>query len=325
MLVEKFVCAFAVLIWTKCFILCTFAAFPLIYLLFTKYYYVTLLYTLWMYYDKDTCQTGGRRLNCTRWPFLSTYVRDYWPLRLIKTIDLDPNKNYVCGCHPHGLFSMGIFTNVSTEITDFSLKFRGITSHMITFDLFFWFPIFRDFFTAFGNCSSSVESIRYILTKKGKGNAIFSCIGGLAEIAHCKPNNMTIVLKNRKGFVKLAITCGADLVPVITFGENEMFGLKRDFTSSSKLDNFFNKLIGRSFHFMSNFHASINVFLSFLPDKKPVYTVVGRPIEVEQNSNPSDEIINFYHDKYIECLKQLFYEYKIKLGNEYENHTLTII
>ena len=34
---------------------------------------------------------------------------------------------------------------------------------------------------------------------------------------------MDLVLRRRKGFVKLALASGADLVPVLAFGENECY------------------------------------------------------------------------------------------------------
>ena len=34
---------------------------------------------------------------------------------------------------------------------------------------------------------------------------------------------MDLVLQRRRGFVRLALQAGADLVPVIAFGENEMY------------------------------------------------------------------------------------------------------
>ena len=38
-----------------------------------------------------------------------------------------------------------------------------------------------------------------------------------------QPGCMDLILRRRKGFVKLALQAGADLVPVIAFGENEVY------------------------------------------------------------------------------------------------------
>lgn len=38
-----------------------------------------------------------------------------------------------------------------------------------------------------------------------------------------RPGDYRVVLKNRKGFARLALQCGAPLVPVISFGETEVF------------------------------------------------------------------------------------------------------
>lgn len=31
------------------------------------------------------------------------YLRDYFPVRLVKTAELSPNRNYIFGYHPHGI------------------------------------------------------------------------------------------------------------------------------------------------------------------------------------------------------------------------------
>ncbi|GAB6024246.1 Diacylglycerol O-acyltransferase 2 [Chamberlinius hualienensis] len=294
------------------------------FLFFTPYYYFSLLYFAWFFYDRNTSATGSRRLVAT-YPFFLPNVVKFWPMRLIKTSDLDPNKNYVCGCHPHGVIPMGSFTNVATDINDFSLKFPGIKSTVIAFDLLFYLPIVRDLLTAFGCGSSSKKSIQYVLNEKGKGNAVFILVGGPAEICECKPNEISLILKNRKGFVKVAITNGADLVPILTFGENEAFEFKSgEMYILKTIENYVRKITGRSIYLSSLYRTMSCVLFTFLPNRKPIYTVVGKPIEVEQISNPSDETIDFYHQKYIESLQQLFHDYKTQFGNVYQNHTLTI-
>ena len=50
------------------------------------------------------------------------------------------------------------------------------------------------------------------------GRAITIVVGGARESLDAQPHSLRLVLKRRKGFVKLAIRTGADLVPVLAFG-----------------------------------------------------------------------------------------------------------
>lgn len=54
-------------------------------------------------------------------------------------------------------------------------------------------------------------------------NGAMIVVGGAQEAINSRPNNYTIVLKNRKGFIKIALFTGATLVPVISFGEVDLF------------------------------------------------------------------------------------------------------
>ena len=59
-----------------------------------------------------------------------------------------------------------------------------------------------------GVCDVSKESIKWILNKKGAGNAVIIVIGGAAEALEAKPGNYNITIKNRKGFIKMALKTG---------------------------------------------------------------------------------------------------------------------
>lgn len=48
-------------------------------------------------------------------------------------------------------------------------------------------------------------------------------VGGAAESLSAHPGTADLTLKRRMGFIKLAIRQGADLVPVFSFGENDIF------------------------------------------------------------------------------------------------------
>ena len=61
---------------------------------------------------------------------------------------------------------------------------------------------------SFGICDVSKESIINICTKQGGGNAAIIVVGGAAESLDAHPGSTTLTLKDRKGFVRMAIMTG---------------------------------------------------------------------------------------------------------------------
>jgi hypothetical protein len=57
-------------------------------------------------------------------------------------------------------------------------------------------------------------------------------VGGAAESLSAHPGTADLTLKRRKGFIKLAIRQGADLVPVFSFGENDVSRTTLHFSKS---------------------------------------------------------------------------------------------
>jgi Diacylglycerol acyltransferase len=64
-------------------------------------------------------------------------------------------------------------------------------------------------------------------------------VGGAAESLNAFPGTYNLVLKKRLGFIKLALRNGASLVPVLSFGENDLWDqvlpAKSDSKSTRKL------------------------------------------------------------------------------------------
>ena len=58
------------------------------------------------------------------------------------------------------------------------------------------------------------------------GRGITIVVGGARESLDAQPHSLRLVLKRRKGFVKLAIRTGADLVPVLAFGGTSLPNLE---------------------------------------------------------------------------------------------------
>ena len=143
---------FAVLQWTLSFFFMGLSCVGLLLgLLFTRFYWLTLGYFVWYIYDYSKPERGGRRVDWVRRWSLWKHYRDFFPISLIKTSDLDPGKNYIFGYHPHGIMGDGAFGNFATEATGFSGLFPGIRPMLLTLKLQFVFPITREYLMAVGN------------------------------------------------------------------------------------------------------------------------------------------------------------------------------
>ncbi|XP_059819248.1 2-acylglycerol O-acyltransferase 2 isoform X2 [Hypanus sabinus] len=280
-------------------------------LFFTRFWFVSVLYATWWFWDRNTPYQGGRRFTYLRSLRLWGYFRDYFPIHLVKTADLDPKKNYIFGFHPHGVLVAGAFGNFCTELTGFQTMFPGLKPHMLMLSLWFRVPFFRDYIMTGGLVPSDKESAKYLLRRKEGGNVAIIAIGGAPEALDARPGAFTLQLKERKGFIKLALQFGAPLVPVFSFGENEVFDQVKNPKGSflRRVQERLQKLMGVSlplFHARGVFQYSFGL----IPYRKPIYTVVGRPIEVERRENPTQKDIDALHQKYIEELSKLFEEHK---------------
>ncbi|KAL6472107.1 hypothetical protein MHYP_G00182950 [Metynnis hypsauchen] len=236
--------------------------------------------------------------------------------KLIKTHNLLPSRNYIFGYHPHGIFCFGAFCNFSTEATGFSKKFPGIRPSLATLAGNFRLPLLRDYMMFGGICPVNRNSIDYLLSRNGTGNAVVIVVGGAAESLDCAPGLNSVTLKNRKGFVKLALQKGADLVPVYSFGENEAYKQVM-FAEGSwwrHVQRRLQKLLGFApclFHGCGFFSSES---WGMVPYCKPINTVVGEPITVPKVEDPTPDTIDMYHTMYINSLTTLFDKYKTRFG-----------
>ncbi|RWS17770.1 2-acylglycerol O-acyltransferase 3-like protein [Dinothrombium tinctorium] len=264
-------------------------------------------------YRKPINTVGGRQLNCLRRCILYRYVADYFPIKLHKTAELSPDKNYIIGYHPHGILGVGSILNFATDATGFDKKFPDINRRVVTLNINFLIPFHREYVLSLGCISADKKSIEWMLRNNGTGNAVVIVVGGAAESLDAVPNTMQLTLKYRKGFVKIALENGASLVPCVSFGENELF------SQLANSDNSMYKKVQRYIRSVTTFALPVfygrGIFqynIGFLPYRKSINTVVGKPIDVEKIENPTEEDINKLHDLYVKSLIDLFYAHRSK-------------
>ncbi|CAD6192190.1 unnamed protein product [Caenorhabditis auriculariae] len=251
-------------------------------------------------------ETSSSRLVC----------RIFFPSPCTKTVDLTPENNYLIGCHPHGIIAMAAWANFATNGTKAHEKFPGIQFNLCTLPVNFKPMIRREMILLSGCIDSSRESIEYVLDKTHeKGRAVVLVIGGAEEALDAHPGYHTLTLESRKGFVREALLTGAHLVPVYSFGENEVFNQMENPIGSKlrKFQEWSKKLFGISYPI---FHGRgfFQMTFGYLPFRKPIDTVVGAPIPVQKVEKPTREQIDELHQKYVHALSKLFNEHKGRFG-----------
>uniref|UniRef100_A0A7S2R9X6 Acyltransferase n=1 Tax=Mucochytrium quahogii TaxID=96639 RepID=A0A7S2R9X6_9STRA len=297
--------------WTFVYLFFPLTSIPmLVYLLFIKFW--------------DTRPEDGSAVPRARYWGIWRHFANYFPVRVIKTADLDPERKYVFCYHPHGIIGIGAWGGFGSDACGFSRKFPGIDLRLLTLELNFWTPFIRELLISMGVCSASKKSCNQILAR-GSGSAIMLVVGGAAESLDTEPGTYRLTLQ-RKGFVRVALDAGAELVPVLGFGENDVFSTAYYPPESSQRK--FQEFIRRKLGFATPVFWGRSIVTGnwgLLPHRKPVIVVVGKPITLPKlpdhlkgaalSTTPEGRaMVDKYHDIYVKSLRELWDNFKNRLA-----------
>ncbi|KAE8352501.1 diacylglycerol acyltransferase-domain-containing protein [Aspergillus coremiiformis] len=289
-------------------------------LLVPRVRFFVLIYLVYIKYFAQTHTTGTLSLRNDRlrtWWIYKQYV-SYFPLRLYRSAPLSPRKKYIFGYHPHGIALSGATGAFATDTAGFSQLFPGITNTLLMEDSFFYQPLLREYLLSAGFSGNSRSSCIRHLTRgghdgQGMGRAITIVVGGSREYEIARPGTMEIVIKIHKDFIQIAVQTGADIVPVIAFGENDLFD-RVDVTSNAWLRQaarLWEWSVGQKVSFS---HGRFNIFC---PYRKPLNVVVGHPIPVtQQRWDPDAKYIDTLHQQYMGELEKLWNDWKNTFGTD---------
>jgi len=234
---------------------------------------------------------------------------------------LPPSGNatkYLFGISPHGIISMGAFGAIATDGAGWSKLFPGVNVRLLTLASNFYFPFYRQYLLSTGIASVSKQSCINLLNNNQN---ICIVLGGAPESLLAEPGEFNLVLDRRFGFAKVALQTGAHLVPVLSFGENDIYEQVK-FSPGSLGDKFHHWMTRYLGFTLPLFHARgiFNYDRGFMAYRRPINVVVGKPIEVPLTPNPSKELVQHYHSLYIAKLKELFAENVDKYSPGVELH-----
>ncbi|KAI8615210.1 diacylglycerol acyltransferase [Chytriomyces sp. MP71] len=276
---------------------------------------IACVYFLYIMQDKGQ-ETGARRIEWLRSLSVWIWLRDFFPISLRKEADLDPSKKYIFGYHPHGIISLGAFTSIATEACDISKVFPGLNIRLLTLESNFKIPFWRDILLFLNVASADKRSIVHVLSnpKSQPGDSVMLVLGGAAEAMEAQPYTNRIVLKSRLGFIKLALTHGASLVPTFAFGENDVWdqvpnprgSYVRQFQNAFKSVASFSPVL---FHGRGIFTYDYGI----MPYRRAITVVTGVPIDCPKLDTITESDLVEVQKKYIAGLQALYDKYKDEL------------
>ncbi|KAG8580788.1 hypothetical protein GDO81_007413 [Engystomops pustulosus] len=116
--------------------------------------------------------------------------------------------------------------------------------------------------------------------------------------------------------VKQCTSCRASLVPVYSFGENEVLEQYHFEPGSWKrtLQKTFQQWIGFAPCIFFGQGILSSSSKGIMPLRKAINTVVGKPIPVPKIENPSEQQVDTYHALYVKSLQELFNDHKEQFG-----------
>eukprot|EP01134_Creolimax_fragrantissima_P006537 CFRG6537T1 len=255
-------------------------------------------------FTSDPAVTGSRRSIQLRVALRSTFDRmqAYFKAKVIKKSILEPNQPYMIGFHPHGVVPMTVLWLTLT--TDWKKCFPGVLVNPCTASVIHILPLLRDIFQGLGFRDVTRDALINILKAK---ESVMLVPGGQAEMVYStsRRKEITIVTKH-KGFIRLAVTSGVPLVPILSFGET----LVLSNFEARETSTFFIKTFGIPVPFFP-----YGRYFLPIPRPVPVTVIVGTPIQVNQNDEPDPLYIDAIHKQYYGQIKDMFHEYKDEAGH----------
>lgn len=245
--------------------------------------------------------------------YLSVY--DYFPMTCVpwsEDAKLPASRQYVFAAHPHGIhcWALAMFSSTGTPFDELFPGLCGVKLTGLAATVMFKIPVVREFFLQFGYVDARRQVAAAALAA---GQSIHVCTGGEEESLWTKNGEDVVVLNKRKGFVRLALSYGADLVPVFGAGINDTFVT-------------YSLFMGVRRWILKVFNIALPIFhgryLTPLPCKTPIRVLIGEPIRTPvpavRGAKPDEALVDEYHQKYIAAVKALH-------AKHVEDRTLRIV
>nr|QBG05558.1 diacylglycerol acyltransferase [Chromochloris zofingiensis] len=234
--------------------------------------------------------------------------KDYFPTKVIVEDEstLQRDKAYVIGLEPHSSLPVAVPAVFGSESPLLPAALRG-NCHGLASSVCFQFPLVRHLWWWLGLRPIDRHSMAALLRH---GKSVVLVPGGVQECLYMQPGSELAFLRNRKGFVRMAMRHGAPIIPVFAFGQSNTFQWYRPgppWVSEAFVAKLSRRIGMVPLLIMGRWGTP-------LPIQTPMTVVFGKPIPVPHTETPSDELVQEHLDKFITAMETLFHKYKAQAG-----------
>lgn len=207
----------------------------------------------------------------------------------------DKREKAIYVFHPHSIFAVSQLLHTGTTITDWPHKDIKAVAHSYIFNI----PLIKDFVNTM--CIDSTYST--MKDSLESGSSISVSLGGMSESEYANESTLTFVVKKRKGIFKMALETGTPLIPVITYGETNIF-IPGNYSFIKYINSVFG--IHLSLPTLQSIYNWLIIYKRPLDTK--IETYIGEPVDVERIDHPTKNDIRVLRKRYIHALIDLYNE-----------------
>ena len=225
--------------------------------------------------DSGLLKQAADKMNLG-WSYVNeTIVQNIQESFVLSDTEQIPKGNALYICSPHGLVGYSWFFHLSYCLSQWpSESSRPL---LAVHSIFFRIPFAREILAANRCIEASEEEITKALNA---GHSVAIVIGGVEEMSQSGQDTVKLILKKRKGYIRLAKQAKIPIVPLYAAGENELFSMERSWLWR-RFSTLMYEWTGLQFPLPS--WKSIRHFAGILkkPLEIPVKTFVLKPIETQ--------------------------------------------
>jgi len=212
---------------------------------------------------------------------------------------LEPEKHtYILVGVPHGVFPFGNMLYLAFWEAFANFHFSGAAASVL-----YHIPIMRHVLLWMGCITADYQDIHKALSSR---KSVGLSSGGIAELFESNRDIETLIIRKRKGFIKLALQTGAKIVPCYLFGNTQALHCWSD--DKRRLQWFSRKIKASITFFWGRFGLPIAY-------RTPILGVMGKHITVPKVEGKIDEkLIDSIHTEFIERLEDIFEKHKHSYG-----------